>query len=526
MTLPTKILILGVALPALMIAGLLYMYSSEATDRAIEASVDKARSICLSAESAREQTEKQWNSGIFSPQVLREWGDTGEDDKVLSTVPVVTAWETAMAKSKEGGYQFRVPALNPRNPDNKPNKLQEKALKEIKSNNLNEYYVVNKETNAVHYFRPVKLAASCLSCHGDPLQSKELWGREDGTDVTGHKMENWEEGRMHGAFEVVQSLEAANASARTSIMYALGIAGLGLIVITAITMTMLKSVTKKMRGATAGISKSISGLRRASQSLTEGANATADKSETMASAVSQMSENINSVSDAMNQISHSVREIAQRSTEASRTADDAVNEATTTSDVIQRLGESSSRINDVTKVINSLAEQTNLLALNATIEAARAGESGRGFAVVANEVKDLANQTSQATEGIADVIGGIRSDTDTAISSVKRIREIISEIHEGQHIVASAVNEQDAMTNEILRNIQELSDASKDVSEQISTVAESSQVTSDRVDRSSTLISEIAQVSQELPAMVGLKSEPAAATATSNASSSTENDEA
>ena len=506
MSLRAKILILGVALPALIIAGLLFMYSQDASSRAVEASVDKARSICLSAESAREQTEKQWASGIFGSDVLRDWGEKGEDDKILSTVPVVTAWETAMAKSKEGGYEFRVPALEPRNPENAPDELQLEALQEIKNKKLDEYYVVNEKTNSVHYFRPVRLGQSCLSCHGDPANSKDLWGTDDGTDVTGHDMEGWSLGQMHGAFEVVQSLEAATASAQHSIIVALIAAAIGLLVITAVTFTMLGGMTKKIRSAAAGIGNSISGLRSASDGLREGASEAASKSEVMTVAVSQMNDNIGSVTVAMDQISDSIREIAERTNETTRTADIAVTEANNTSEVIQRLSENSSRIDAVTQVINSLAEQTNLLALNATIEAARAGEYGKGFAVVASEVKDLANQTSQATEGIAEVIGGIRVDTTSAISSVKRIRDIISEIHEGQHLVAAAVTEQDAMTNEIVSNVRQISDASVEVSSQISGVAESSQETAARVEESAQMITEIAQVSDNLPVMVGLSS--------------------
>ena len=70
------------------------------------------------------------------------------------------------------------------------------------------------------------------------------------------------------------------------------------------------------------------------------------------------------------------------------------------SEKIDQLGRDTLEISKVTEAINDISEQTNLLALNATIEAARAGEAGKGFAVVANEIKELAKQTSAATNEI------------------------------------------------------------------------------------------------------------------------------
>ena len=70
-------------------------------------------------------------------------------------------------------------------------------------------------------------------------------------------------------------------------------------------------------------------------------------------------------------------------------------------------------------VIRGIAEQTNLPALNATIEAASAGEAGKGFAVVASEVKDLARQSADATDSIANQIREIRQDTDLSITPIK-----------------------------------------------------------------------------------------------------------
>lgn len=104
--------------------------------------------------------------------------------------------------------------------------------------------------------------------------------------------------------------------------------------------------------------------------------------------------------------------------------------------------------------IRAIAEQTNLLALNATIEAARAGNAGAGFAVVAQEVKNLAQQTSHATEEIARQIVAVQTTTTNTVESIGTVTARIDEIQAEIRAISDAIRQQNLATGEIAQSVQ------------------------------------------------------------------------
>ena len=204
MGLRKKIVLMG-AVQLVAVAGILLgVYYFEAKDKVRQQYVEKARAIILTTESTREEMGKKWEVGIFTQEQLGEWAKQGDLDKILASVPVVTAWRAAMAKADEGGYEFRVPKFDPRNPKNEPDQLEARVLRLFEKEGLKEYYEIDESINAIRYFRPIRLTEECMLCHGDPARSADLWGNDDGLDPTGVRMENWKVGEVHGAFEVVQ----------------------------------------------------------------------------------------------------------------------------------------------------------------------------------------------------------------------------------------------------------------------------------------------------------------------------------
>jgi methyl-accepting chemotaxis protein len=131
-----------------------------------------------------------------------------------------------------------------------------------------------------------------------------------------------------------------------------------------------------------------------------------------------------------------------------------------------------SKIGEVVTLITDVVSQTNLLALNATIEAARADSAGKGFAVVANEVKQLANQTSQATEDIWRQISEVQVQTGSAVEAIRAIVNAIDEMSQASDSIASAVEQQDAATQDIASNTHQTATGSQEVASNIVSVSQ------------------------------------------------------
>ena len=205
--------------------------------------------------------------------------------------------------------------------------------------------------------------------------------------------------------------------------------------------------------------------------MASGAEEASVNASEVASAAEEMSVNMDTISAAVEEMSVSISQISSNAGEAQKVATEATQKANEATVVMSKLGSAAKEIGHVTDVIKKIADKTNLLALNATIEAASAGEAGKGFAVVAGEIKELANQSAQSADDIAQRIEGIQGGTGDAVDVITRVSEIIQKINSSVEVITNNVSEQSRAVNEISSNVVQASTGAKRVASAIGEVA-------------------------------------------------------
>jgi methyl-accepting chemotaxis protein len=256
----------------------------------------------------------------------------------------------------------------------------------------------------------------------------------------------------------------------------------------------MQQMVKKLRGV-------IANVKIATDSVASGSHLLSGSSDDLNKGSQELSLQIEQVVTAMTEVSQTIMDVAKNASyaaDASMKASDTATKGkkivdTTAEDMkhiaqmtgeaantIEELGKSSAQIGEIVAVINGIADQTNLLALNAAIEAARAGEQGRGFAVVADEVRKLAERTSQATKDIAKRIGAIQTASKESVNAIKRAS---SEVEKGVGLAKEASASMDSIV--------EASSGAGDIVQRIAAATEQQSTATEEVTQSMENISDI-----------------------------------
>jgi methyl-accepting chemotaxis protein len=274
----------------------------------------------------------------------------------------------------------------------------------------------------------------------------------------------------------------------------------------------LRNIISNVQGTTLEVSSAATEIQTTAEYLSTGSEAQATQIVNTSAAVEEIAVSIQQVSENATlsaDVAHQALNNARQGTQAVQDTITGMNrirdQVQETAKRIKRLGERSQEIGEIVQLIRDIAKRTSILALNASLEASTAGEAGRGFAVVAEDVKRLAERSSNATRQIAQLIQTIQNETNEAVAAME---EGTRQVVEGSKLAdqaGQALAEIESVSGRLAELIQAISLASRqqargseDIARSMSEIAQVSQQTASGAQQAAVSISHLAALADNL----------------------------
>jgi len=400
LSLKWKVMVLALVGPILVGAVLVTQQVFQIQESGINDIVNQSRAVVLMAEAARDEMSRKLELGVIKP--FDEL--SGDSEKLIEAVPVISAINMAKLKSKELNFELRVPKVEPRNPANAPTPFEEKILAELKAKNLTEKIVI--EDDKIRYFRAIRLTKECLYCHGDPKGQR---------DPVGGIMEGWKTGEIHGAFQIISSLETAKANILKAELYAAGETAVILLIIGLVVWFLVK----------ASIVNPLFRIRTYAQAVAGG--------DLDATPEGKFAAELGVVKDAISTMVENLKAKMFEAAEKKEEAEIAKGEAESAMDEAK---EQEAKANDLLSKMQRIAGEASLIAEQVTSAADELSSQADQVSQGADVQRDRTTQTATAMEEMNATVLEVAKNSANSADSASNARE---QAQEGAVVVKEAI---------------------------------------------------------------------------------------